>query len=279
MCCWMIPWCVCVREHSLTCSGSWQQGDGEGQAQAGDMSRHHCRPPQPHIEPVLPHPQSVSQRTVLHVRPHAAGRLPAHFGCWWHGDTRLHDQLVTEEESSLKKMSRVKRDTAHFRSAVCACSLKLVPSLFWTRSHVSPVRNNKCDTAQTFTQKLTQNLNLRMFSVLWCWTRRLFWKEKVSQFPDVLLTSSHRLYRPVKAAPLKPSEGNISPRQSCHRNATVRSPSYSSRETASVTWLPSLLKGIRRSVRLCPPSSAMLHFVVSVFNFLTHVWFDRCVTS
>lgn len=64
----------------LTGSRSGQQEDGEGQAQAGDMSRYHRRPPQPHVQPEFPHPQPLSHRTVLHIRPHAAeppARLPA----------------------------------------------------------------------------------------------------------------------------------------------------------------------------------------------------------
>ncbi|KAG7229504.1 hypothetical protein INR49_031928 [Caranx melampygus] len=49
-----------------------QQGDDEGQAQPGDMSRYHRCPPQPHVQPVVPHPQPLSHGAVLYIRPHAA---------------------------------------------------------------------------------------------------------------------------------------------------------------------------------------------------------------
>lgn len=76
---------VCVQASICPLTGSWsgQQGDDEGQAQAGDMSRYHRRPPEPHIEPVVPHPQPLSHRAVFHIRRHAAGppaRSPAHSG-------------------------------------------------------------------------------------------------------------------------------------------------------------------------------------------------------
>lgn len=61
-----------IQTHALlTGSGSGQQGDDEGQAQSGDMSRYHRRPPQPHVQPVVPHPQPLSHGAVLHIRPHA----------------------------------------------------------------------------------------------------------------------------------------------------------------------------------------------------------------
>lgn len=73
----------------LTCSGSGQQGEGEGQAQAGDMSRYHRRPPQPHVQPEFPHPQPLSHRAVLHIRPHAAEPRARRVNQeHWNGDRR-----------------------------------------------------------------------------------------------------------------------------------------------------------------------------------------------
>lgn len=62
----------------LTGPGPGQQADGEGQAQAGDMSRDHRRPAQPHIQPEVPHPQPLSHRAVLHIGRHAAELLPGY---------------------------------------------------------------------------------------------------------------------------------------------------------------------------------------------------------
>lgn len=36
------------------------------------MRRYRGRSPQPHIQPVLPHPQALSHRAVLHIRRHTA---------------------------------------------------------------------------------------------------------------------------------------------------------------------------------------------------------------
>lgn len=70
--------------YALTGSGSGQHGDDEGQAQAGDMSRYHRRPPQPHVQPEVPRTRPLSHRAVLHIRPHAAEPPPARWlpaGC------------------------------------------------------------------------------------------------------------------------------------------------------------------------------------------------------
>lgn len=103
---------------SLTSSWSGQQRDDKGQAQASDMSRYHCNPPQTHVEPVLPHPEPFSHRAVFHIGPHAAGppeQLPADSGGWWEraktkrrgawsarGLLELHCRLLTEHRSTLK---------------------------------------------------------------------------------------------------------------------------------------------------------------------------------
>lgn len=56
--------------HGLTGSGSGNDGDDGGQTDTGEMRRCHGRPPQPHVQPILPHPQAFSHRAVLHGRRH-----------------------------------------------------------------------------------------------------------------------------------------------------------------------------------------------------------------
>lgn len=120
---WPAAVCLQTNIYPLTGSGSGQQGDDEGQAQTGDMSRYHRRPPQPHIQPEVPHPQPLSHRAVLHIRPHGAEPPPAGLpadsgGCTGCAETErrgagsagtlheLHDHFVkVEEQSSTDRQS------------------------------------------------------------------------------------------------------------------------------------------------------------------------------
>lgn len=61
------------KRNGPTGSGSGHEADDDGQTEAGDMRRYRGRSPQPHIQPVLPHPQAFSHRAVLHIRRHTAG--------------------------------------------------------------------------------------------------------------------------------------------------------------------------------------------------------------
>lgn len=124
-------YCFNDRSNSLTGSWSGQQRDDKGQAQASDMSRYHCHPPQTHVEPILPHPQPLSHRAVFHIGPHAAGppdQLPADSGgCWerakttrrsaWSARTlhELHCQQLTEDSSTLREERRFDEDLCQFR--------------------------------------------------------------------------------------------------------------------------------------------------------------------
>lgn len=69
---------VCWWRDPLTGPRSGQQGDDEGQAEPGDVSRGHRRPAEPHVEPVVPHAQPLSHRAVLHVWRHAADPPPGY---------------------------------------------------------------------------------------------------------------------------------------------------------------------------------------------------------
>lgn len=159
---------------SLTGSGSGQQGDDEGQAQAGDMSRYHRRPPQPHIQPEVPHPQPLSHRAVLHIRPHAAeppAGLPAHSGpCERGAETEkrgacssvtlreLHNHEATmssrnhraDRRADRRDPVRLHEMTTHCTSGVSIFKIHvqkkhlIVPLLFYSGVvTVSPAKSNK----------------------------------------------------------------------------------------------------------------------------------------